>query len=313
MVSVVVVTAGIGDYLKACLNSLKLQTYQNLEILVIDNSESGHLREVSLGISEAPIKFYSQGGSGYGSALNKGIAESKGEFILCLNDDVTLDSNFIQEALRGFFVGPRIGMVSGKILRTDGKTIDSAGLFLTRWRTTKERGYGRSDKGQFEREEYVFGVNGAVAFYRRAMLEELKIASEYFDSDFGFFYEDLDISWRARNLGWQCYYIPKAVGYHRRGGSLRDAGGIGNKFARHYLSDDLHFDLIKNRYLCIIKNEKFLNLLLHLALIVLYDVIVLGYTLIFRPSLIKKILLKPIPIESAFRKRKLLKNLKKLR
>jgi len=44
------------------------------------------------------------------------------------------------------------------------KIIDSTGLFLTPWRTAKERGYGDKDRGQFGKEGYIFGVNGAVAF-----------------------------------------------------------------------------------------------------------------------------------------------------
>jgi len=74
----------------------------------------------------------------YCEALNKEIKMSKGNFTLCLNDDVVLDKGFITEAIRGFLLDPKIGMVSGKILRSDGKTIDSTGLFLSLWRTTKE-------------------------------------------------------------------------------------------------------------------------------------------------------------------------------
>ena len=111
----------------------------------------------------------------YCQALNNGIEASKGDFVLCLNDDVILDKRFIEEALKGFIIDERIGMVSGKVLRSDGKTIDSTGLFLSIWRTAKERGYGLRDIGRYERKKYIFGVNGAVAFYRREMLEQIGI------------------------------------------------------------------------------------------------------------------------------------------
>ena len=48
-----------------------------------------------------------------------------------------LDKDFLKQALRGFGRDSKIGMVSGKILRADGKTIDSTGLFLSPWRTAK--------------------------------------------------------------------------------------------------------------------------------------------------------------------------------
>jgi len=286
LVSVIVVTYFKKNYLEGCLTSIKDQSYPQIETIIIDNS----LRNL----------FYC-------AALNKGINQSKGDFILCLNDDVILDKRFVEEALKGFNIDERIGMVSGKILRFDRKTIDSTGLFLTFWRTARERGYGLKDFGQYDKEGYIFGVNGAVAFYRREMLEQIKIDTEYFDSDFRIFYEDLDISWRAKNFGWRGYYIPSALAYHLRGGTVRKEKGINKRLARIYLSDELQIDLIKNRYFSIIKNENLLDFLLHLPFIILYDIFLWGYILIFRSQIIRKFLKMKIYIISAFRRRELLK------
>ena len=137
----------------------------------------------------------------YAKALNKGIENSIGDFILALNDDVILDKKYIQEALFGFYIGNDVGMVSGKILRRDRLTIDSTGLFLSPWRTARERGYSRKNNGQFNSQGHIFGVSGAIGFYRRKMLDNIKIGEDYFDSDFRMFYEDLDIAWRAHLFG----------------------------------------------------------------------------------------------------------------
>ncbi|MDP3732794.1 MAG: glycosyltransferase family 2 protein [Candidatus Omnitrophota bacterium] len=307
IVSVVIVTCGKKDYLKSCLNSLKSQTYSVFEIIVIDNSlNSNFSREINERYPD--IKLYSSlKNLFYCEALNKGIKMSKGDFILCLNDDVILDKRFMEEALKGFSIDERIGMVSGKILRSDGKTIDSTGLFLSIWRTAKERGYGLRDIGRYEREEYIFGVNGAVAFYRREMLEDIKVGSDYFDRDYHFFYEDLDIAWRAQNFGWKAYYIPEAIAYHARGATVRKSLGIGKPYARKYLSSDLHSGLIKNRYLTLIKNESYLDFLLHLPFILSYDILVWIYILFFRPNLIPSFFLDLKYLKSAFKKRRLAK------
>lgn len=305
IVSVVVVTGGINDYLRSCLNSLKDQTYPELEAIVIDNSlKAGFSQEASR--IYPFIKIYSNTQNlFYSEALNMGIKLSKGGFILCLNDDVTLESRFIEEALRGFFIDPKIGMVSGKILRPDGETLDSIGLFLSPWRTARERGYGVKDVGQFQKKEYIFGVNGAVAFYRREMLEDIKEDNDYFDSDFHIFYEDLDIAWRAQRFGWNGYYIPCAIAYHIRGGTVRMRSGIDKPYARRYLSDKLHVDLIKNRYLTIIKNESCLGFLLHIPFIALYDFVMWSYVLFFRPKLIKTFLSHLKHLKFALKKRRL--------
>jgi GT2 family glycosyltransferase len=164
IVSIIIVAGGNKEYLKSCLDSINEQTYVDRETIVIDNSLVNNFHnefiqnypKVRISISETNL-FYS-------ASLNKGIGMSNGEFILCLNDDVVLDKRFIEEAVKGFAVDKKIGMVSGKILRNDKETIDSTGLFLSIWRTAKERGYSLKDKEQFNLPGYIFGVNGAVAF-----------------------------------------------------------------------------------------------------------------------------------------------------
>lgn len=310
IISIIAVTAGINGYLEPCLDSLKKQTYSGLEIIVIDNSLNRSFTNKIISsypdiqLYPSPVNLF------YCRSLNKGIGLSKGDFLLCLNDDVILDKRFIEEALRGFSADARVGMVSGKVLRSDKKTIDTTGLFLSLFRTAKERGYGLADAGQFEKSGFIFGVNGAVAFYRRRMLDEIKIDSEYFDCDYRFFYEDLDIAWRANLFGWRAYYTPRAIAYHIRGGSLRKRDGLDRPYARRYINDELQADLIKNRYLSIIKNESCLGFLLHLPFIVLYGLIIWFYILFSRPRSIKIFFCNLKYINSAFKKRKILTEMK---
>lgn len=298
-----IVTYSIKDYLCPCLDSIKEQAYPEFEVIVIDNSGD---KNFSQGIIERYPEIKLNLGKkhlSYCEALNLGIKQSIGDFILCLNDDVILDKRFIGEALKGFSIDSKIGMVSGKILRSDRKTLDSAGLFLSLWLTARERGYGLKDKGQFEKEERIFGVNGAAAFYRKEMLEDIKEGEDYFDPEFHFFYEDLDIAWRARRIGWRGYYIPSAIAYHVRGGTTRKSYGIDKPFARRYLSDELHLDLIKNRYLCIIKNESCLDFLLRRPFAFLYDFVMWAYILLFKPRLIKIFLLNLNCLKNCLKKR----------
>lgn len=299
----IIITYAVKDYVESCLDSIKEQTYTKYEIIVIDNSLDTNFNQST--IQRYPeIKLYSQKKKiSYCEALNLGIKQSIGDFIFCLNDDVILGKKFLEEALEGFFIDSKIGMVSGKILRSDRKTLDSTGLFLSLWLTAKERGYGLKDKGQFEKEEYIFGVNGAVAFYRKEMLEDIKEGDDYFDSEFHFFYEDLDIAWRARRIGWRGYYIPSAIAYHVRGGTTRKSYGIDKPFARRYLSDELHLDLIKNRYLAIIKNASGFNFFLHLPAMAFYDFLMWAYILLFKPRLIKIFLLNLNSLKNSLKKR----------
>ena len=303
MVSVVIVTHNNAAMLKSCIESLQKQKFTDIEVTVVFNASlMSTIRETKCGfpwvnslINEENLLF--------SKAYNQGILVSRGEFIFCLNDDVILEPNSIKELVKIMSQEERIGMISGKILRMDKVTVDSTGLSLSFWRTAIERGYGQKDVGQFEDPDLIFGVNGAAAFYRRKMLDEIKQGQDYFDTDFGFFYEDLDMAWRAQKKGWKAYYVPTAIAYHARGGTARKKEGVGRSFARFYISNDLQFELIKNRYLTIIKSDTVLGLLLHLPFIFIYGLAELGFLLLFRPKVIPMLLYLPRFIKLAFRKR----------
>jgi GT2 family glycosyltransferase len=303
LVSVIIVNGGVKDYLSGCLKSVKEQSYACLQTIVIDNSLKPQFSQRMR--QDFPwAQFYSEPNNLYYSdSLNKGIKLSQGDFILCLNDDVVLEKNFIQEGLKIFQARDNVGMVSGKILRMDKLTLDSTGLFLSVWRTAKERGYGRFDRGQCEKGGFVFGVSGAAAFYRKDMLENIKEGDNYFDPDFRMFYEDLDVSWRANKCGWKAFYVPSAIAYHVRGGSFRPDAGIGKAIARKYLNDELHCDLVKNRYLTMLKNETFASFILHLIPIAFYDLCAWIFILLLRPKVAKLFFFKASYL---FRKKKLL-------
>jgi GT2 family glycosyltransferase len=287
LVSIIVVTKGVKDYLYKCLLSVNKQSYPSKQVIVIDNSlDLNFTQKIKddfpwVRVCPSAVNLY------YSASLNKGIELSIGEFVLCLNDDVVLDREFISEALNGFLLEKCIGMVSGKILRNDKKTLDSTGLYLSIFRTAKERGYGEQDVGQFKNKGYIFGPSGSVAFFRKKMLDDIREGNEYFDSDFVMFYEDIDIMWRANIFHWKGFYIPEAIAYHIRGGSFRPDSGLNKPIARRYLDDKLHADLIKNRYLAIIKNEYIVDFIIHFIPILLYDLCLWIYTVVFYPRVVK--------------------------
>ena len=100
--------------------------------------------------------------------------------------------------------------------------------------------------------------------FSRPALEKLKIDGEYYDEDFFMFWEDFDIGWRASLLGLKVFFVPGAVAYHFRSGTLAGTG-----WARFSLAlarpAPLRFHLVKNRYLTLIKNFRLAPLLVDAA------------------------------------------------
>ena len=289
LVSIIVVTSGAREYWRLCLASCVCQSYKNIEVIVVDNSAYPQFASEITSAFPSAQYYSAERNLLYGQGLNEGIARSKGDFLLCMNDDVILEDEYIAQAIRGFEVSPRIGMVSGKIFRIGRGIIDSTGLCVSLFRTAKERGYGRADKSRFNQEGYIFGVSGALAFYRRQAIEETARGKEYFDSRLRMFYEDLDVAWRLQQKGWRGYYIPTAVACHARGASVRQGKGLNKGFARRYLTDELYWELVKNRYIVIAKNETFVGLLLCFPFILAHDIVSWAVILFTRPWLFCKI------------------------
>jgi GT2 family glycosyltransferase len=247
------------------------QDAEDFEVIVIDNASSDGSVETARESFPGIRLIRNVRNEFFARAQNQGIDVSRGDFILCLNSDCVLGRGYLREVLSAINLDPKIGMVSGKILRMDRETIDSAGLFLGRNRKPAERGYGKKDKAQYDSPGYIFGVSGACAFFRKSMLEDIKDEYGYFDETFGMYYEDLDLCWRANKKGWKAYYNPKALAYHARGGSaLGRAKGRGPNFL--YLPYDLKKKYVENRYKCIRKNDTLKDYLLNLPFIIAYDI-----------------------------------------
>jgi len=274
MVSIIIATHNKLNCFKDCLQSLKGQSLRNFETILIFNSSSADTITEARSISPRAKYIINSENLLFCKASNQGIQHSGGGYVLCLNDDVVLEPTFIEELINAAATDNKIGMVSGKILRPDKKTIDTTGLFLGRSRKPVERGFNQLDKGQYDKEGYVFGVSGCAAFYRREMLEDIKDSNGYFDERYGMFYEDLDLAWRANKNGWKGYYTPRAIAYHQRGASCRTIKpkiGFLKQYAFACLNDELKFRLIRNRHRTILKNDSLGGFIFNLPFILAYE------------------------------------------
>ncbi len=88
--------------------------------------------------------------------------------------------------------------------------LNNAGSVVFRDGYAADRGYQEVDRGQFERPEEVFTFCGAAVLFKTAALREAGV----FDDDFFMYYEDTDLAWRLRALGWSIRYQPESVVRH---------------------------------------------------------------------------------------------------
>ena len=149
--------------------------------------------------------------------------------------DVTLQSRSGTMVVR---VGPDPVDV---VVPLDGSCFDvvnNAGSLLLPGGHGADRGFGEEDRGQYETVDEVFAWCGAAVVLSRDYLLDVGL----FDPDYFLYYEDFDLSWRARSRGWKHVYVAGSVVRHRHTASTVEGSALFNHFVQ------------RNRLLTLAKN-----------------------------------------------------------
>ena len=210
--SVLIVTYNSAPQLPACLNSLRNQTLQDFEIIVVDNAsrdESAALirsdyPEVNLIVSDSNL--------GFGNANNKALTVAQGSYLVLLNPDATLPANTLENALKYIEENPDAGMGGGLLQGTQGEWQPSARLFPSLLndaltisglanRYAKSRFFGRFDRSWADPKQAVAidWVVGAFAIIRRDLVDNIGL----FDPRFFLYYEEVDLCRRIHEAGFK--------------------------------------------------------------------------------------------------------------
>lgn len=102
LVSVIVPTKNSSKFLEACLQSIKAQTYKNIEIIVVDNFSTDDTQEIARKYTD---KVCSQGPE-RSAQVNYGVEQASGEYVYKVDSDFVLDPHVVEQcvetALKGF-------------------------------------------------------------------------------------------------------------------------------------------------------------------------------------------------------------------
>src|SRR5262245_38414725 len=163
-VAVNIVTFNSAGDIAACLKSLAGQTFLDFEIHVFDNASADDTLKI---IEPFDIAYLTRSpvNTGFCKAHNELARRFVAEYVLFLNPDTVLSASFIEELVRALDAHPEAASASGKLLRLDGKTIDSTGIIMLREQRHLDRGADQPDQGQYEKPEEIFGPSGAAAMY----------------------------------------------------------------------------------------------------------------------------------------------------
>lgn len=292
------VTFNGKKYVPFCFDSLLRQTYQQFQIIVIDNGSIDGTadlieREYAPAFEGRLRVVRNKENLGFARAHNQAILWSDSEFVACVNQDMVLDEHFFEESIRALAQHPDAAAIAPKLLRwtfdesgimASSKTnqIDSMGITPHRSFRFTDLGAGEIDRGQYDSLGSVFGVSGALPVYRRAALEDVREGDDFFDSDFHTYKEDIDMAFRLRWRGWTTRSVPAARAWHARSARTTIQQYSSAAFSqRRNKSWFINYHSYKNHLFVIIKNASNSMLVRWFPRIVWFELTKLLYLLIF--------------------------------
>jgi GT2 family glycosyltransferase len=253
--------------LPECLDALQLQQFQDFRMVVVDNGSTDGSVELLARSYPEVLVIANAHNRGFAAAVNQGIAAIETQYVALLNNDAIARPSWLRELVDVADTNPSVGMCASKMLmaRAPGR-IDSAGICVDRIGNAWDRLGGHVDDSDATEAVEVFGASGGAALYRRAMLTEVGV----FDEDFFAYLEDVDLAWRARTQGWTCLYVPSAQVLHQHSAT----GVEGSPFKSFHLG--------RNKIWLLLKNYPVRHLWRYLPLVLAYDLLAVGYTLVIR-------------------------------
>lgn len=250
LVSIVIVNWNGLQWLKLCLPSLKKQKYSPVEIILVDNaSTDGSIEWTHKNYPHVTI-HKNANNLGFAKGNNIGYRIARGEYILFLNNDTTVLSDFLMELVEKIKSDPDIaGAQSKLLLMNDHARLDAVGAFLTPTGFLFHWGFGQLDRKKYDKTEDLYTTKGACMIFRKNILEKVAINSNVFDPDYFAYFEESDLCHRVWLTGKRIVYAPKSVVYHKMGGT---STGMDNAFIQYHS--------FKNRIRTYIKNLELGNL-----------------------------------------------------
>lgn len=217
-VSIVIPNKDEKETLKKCLESIwQKTTYSNYEIILVENNST--TREIRDYYQELDGKngvrvVYWDKEFNYSAINNFGISYAKGEYILCLNNDITVISPEWMEELLANCQRPEVGIVGARLYYPDN-TIQHAGIVLGMGGCAGSLfvGLARSRGGYLHKaalQQDLSAVTAACFMVKKEAFE--KVGG--FEEKLAVAFNDVDFCLKVRHAGYLVVYDPYAELYH---------------------------------------------------------------------------------------------------
>ena len=240
-------------YLKNCLLSLQKCEGEDFEVIVVDNgsTDGSDLLPDSLKLNVRLIKLNEN--TGFAHAVNVGIREAKGEYVILLNNDTEVESGFVRKLTEALKKNRKAFSASAMMVDMNNREVlDGAGDYYCALGWAFAYGKGKKTE-ECDKSRKIFSSCAGACIYDKAKLE----ITGLFDELHFAYLEDVDLGYRARIAGFDNIYEPASVVYHAGSGF---SGSRYNEFKIKLSS--------RNSVYLILKNMPLLQLIINLPFIV---------------------------------------------
>jgi hypothetical protein len=217
-VSLIVLTWNSRVHILECLQSLQKVDYPNYEVVVVDNNSIDGTPNLVEQYFPNVILIKNKKNLGFGGGFNVGIKEAikRGAvYVICFNADIIVNENFVKELVRIGETSPTIGgLCPIAYYYHDPNRINGAGGIVSVIRS-KVFGQGKLDKGQYSKVKETRMLCGPAIALKTKVLMEVG----FFDTDYFFGPEDMDIALRLIKKGYKLMFVPGAKLWHKRRGA----------------------------------------------------------------------------------------------
>ena len=217
LVSIIVLNYNAGKLLLDCVESIKNSSYQNIEILIVDNiSSDGSQIKCKERFPDVKL-IENEKNLGYCGGNNVGINEAKGEFIVILNPDTIVEKNWLEELFSAYDKFGD-GLYQPKILSLNEEgIIQSTGNMLHVFGFGYARDKGNKITHEKEEIEKIGYASGTCLFTTKNVIKKVGLLDEFLF----LYHDDLDLGWRAAQIGISSYYVPNSKIFHVESYSLK--------------------------------------------------------------------------------------------
>lgn len=218
--SIITVTYNSSKQISTLLDSIAdSKDKLSKEVIIVDNASQDNSAEIVAGHKSRPTLIRSSTNVGFSKAVNLGLKQSTGDYILLLNPDTQLVGDCLTTLINFAEKTNPLGAVAPKLLNPDGKPQASIFKFPTILNAFKKNFFGCTDCfGKYLPTPVTQKVDVAImaAFLiPRATIDKIGGLNEkYF-----LYYEDFDFCRKLKQAKLPVYYLPSAKVKHVHGAS----------------------------------------------------------------------------------------------